>query len=53
MLAIGQLCSPTLLWTPASAPPVMAAMRIKAVNHSRIIAPMNILHARLPGKIEV
>ena len=37
MLAIGQRCSPTLLWTPASVPLVMAAMRIKVVNHFRVI----------------
>lgn len=47
MPAIGQRCSPAPLWTPAGAPPVMAAMRKKAVNHFRVIVLKNILYARL------
>ena len=46
MPAIGQLCSPSPPWTPAIAPPVMAAMIMKAVNHFRVIASTNILYAR-------
>jgi hypothetical protein len=37
MPAIGHLCALSLPWTPASALPEMAAMRIKTVNHFRII----------------
>lgn len=31
----------------------MAAMRMKDVNHFRVIALTNILYARLPGKLKV
>jgi hypothetical protein len=34
---IGHLCTPALLWTPATALPVMAAMSMKVVSHFRII----------------